>query len=156
MPSTPAIGNRGNGSSQRPLGRDNRPPSPGSNGCFEKKPHLKGEAILVVADSLSGEGTWWARCGVKPALPGWAALRPWHGSRGRAFWSLGARTERKPVGNGGAVPCGTCKANPPGDVGWEEVWAGEWRRAPGLEGRAHLRLAAPREVLSGISAPAPY
>lgn len=78
---------------------------------------------------MSSEGTWWAHRGVKLALTaralcGWAALRLWLSSPGRAFWSPWCATERKPVGNGGAVPCGTCKANPPGGVGWEEVWAG--------------------------------
>ena len=54
---------------------------------------------------------------------------------------LGAQL-RKPVGNGGAVPCGTCKANPPGDLGGEEVWAGEWLQGSWALGqRAHLRLA---------------
>lgn len=40
------------------------------------------------------------------------------------------------------MPCGTCKANPPGDLGGEEVWAGEWLQGSWALGqRAHLRLA---------------
>lgn len=40
------------------------------------------------------------------------------------------------------MPDGTCKANPPGDLGGEEVWARDWMQGSWVLGqRAHLRLA---------------
>lgn len=117
-------------------------------GSRVNRPHLKGEAILVVVDPPSNEwnpvGPLWRRpalvalvlhkLGCTQVLVQLLEEEP--------SGVLGAQLKRKPVGNGGAVPCGTCKANPPGDLGGEEVWAGEWLQGSWALGqRAHLRLA---------------